>query len=225
MKKDKPGKAIIEACEGDFKGDPVEVMFNPSEYNLVYTADVSGTESTGRGKKKGETDPFFDKVKVEDFTVKLIFDAYENHKNIESGDDVRNITKKITRLMKPTSKGTAKKKPPICTFSWGKFIYKGIITKIDQRFILFLPDGTPVRVEMTVTFKAIHSQEQFEKNSGLDACRKAWTVKTGDRLDLIAALELKDATLWRKIAYENNIEDPLKFPTKNDIGKRILIPD
>ncbi len=220
----KPVKAIIQADDGPYKNDPVEVMFNPTEYNIVYSADVSGTEG-GSKNKTGEKDPFFDKVKLEDFTVKLIFDTYEYHGNNKSECDVRKITKKITRLMKPDSEGTTRKKPPVCTFRWGSFQYKGIITKIDQKFIMFLPDGTPVREEMTVTFKSIITQEQFEKYAGIGACRKAWTVKSGDRLDLIAAVELKDASLWRRIAHENNIEDPLKFPGDNDIGKRIIIPD
>ena len=221
-----PEKAIIEACDGPYKNDPVEVMFNPSEYIISYIAEVSGTESTGsETNNAGDTNPFFEKVKLADFTVKLIFDTYESHKNVEAGTDVREITKKITRLIQPLSEGNKKKKPPVCIFRWGSFNYKGIITNIQQRFILFLTDGTPIRDEMTVTFKSIITLEEFEKNNGLGACRKAWTVKSGDRLDTIAAMELKDASLWRKIAYENNIEDPLKFPLDDDIGKRIIIPD
>ena len=131
----------------------------------------------------------------------------------------------ITKLILPTAEGATNKKPPLCLFTWGKFEYKGVIHKVDQKFILFLPDGTPVREELTVIFRAVMTEEEYKKNMGLEACRKTWIVKSGDRLDLIADRELKDATLWRKIADENHIDDPMEFPGKDDIGRRIIIPD
>ncbi len=211
-----PAKAKITILDGPNVKDEIEVMFNPSEYSVVCSAQLD---------EKNKKDPTFKSVNVEDFTVKLIFDTYERHKNVESGKDVRKLTEKITRVIMPFKEGKKSKRPPICLFSWGNFAYKGIISKLDQKFILFLPDGTPVREEMTVTFKAIMTAEEYSKNMGLEACRKVWTVKSGDRLDLIADMELKDASLWRKIADENHIDDPLKFPHDSDIGRQIIIPD
>ncbi len=118
-----------------------------------------------------------------------------------------------------------KKKPPTCLFIWGNFTYKGIIYKINQKFTLFLSDGTPVRAELNVTFKALVTPEEYAKNMGMDACRKVWIVKSGDRLDLIANKALKDPALWRKIAEENNIDNPLAFPKDSDIGRILIIPD
>ncbi len=208
----KPEKAKITILDGPNKNQEINVMFNPSEYNVIYTAQI---------EEQKNKDPSFDKVKVEDFSVKLIFDTYE----MPVKTDVRKITEKIIKLIMPFAEGKKKKRPPVCLFSWGKFSYKGIISKLDEKFILFLPDGTPVREELGVTFKAIMNQEEFNKLMGLEACRKVWTVKSGDRLDLIAEMELKDASLWRKIAQENNIDNPLKFPLDVDIGRRIVIPD
>ena len=216
-------KATIMALDGPYKDIRVEVMYNPSEYNIVLSADVSGAETSGAKKEKtAEKDPFFDKVKLEDFTIKLIFDTYEYP---QGAQDVRKKAQEITRLMIPKTEGKINRKLPVCLFKWKDFEYKGIITKIDQKFILFLPDGTPVREEMTLTFKSIPNTQEIEKSKGLEACRKTWTVKTGDRLDLIAGFELKDSSLWRKIADENEIEDPLKFPGDEDIGRKIIIPD
>lgn len=227
-----PTKAIIEVLD---TGKNYSVMFNPSEYNVAFSADISAPEPpsgpTGpsggrRGEAPPQKDPFFDSIKVEDFSVKLIFDTYEKRGNFESGTDVRKTTKEIAELINPIpSSGNNKKRPPICLFTWGKFRYKGIITRVQENFILFLPDGTPVREELTLTFKAIYTKEELEKNMGLWACRKSWTVKSGDRLDIIAHIELKDASLWRKIARENHIDDPLNFPGKEDIGRKIIIPD
>ncbi len=209
-------KARITILEGDQKNQYVEAMFNPNEYNVAIAGVFSGENAK---------DPFFKETKIDDFPVKLIFDTYENHGKNESGTDVRKQTEMFTKLIMPTVEGSENKKPPLCRFSWGNFEYIGVITRIDQKFILFLPNGTPVREELSLTFKAVMAEKEYLKMMGFGACRKTWTVKSGDRLDLIASFELKDASLWRKIAEENNIDNPLLFPEKDDIGKRIIIPD
>jgi len=190
-------------------GEEIPVMFNPGEYSVTATGQLSG---------KG-TCLQFKKVDVGDFIVPLFFDTYERR------TDVRKEIEKITSLVMPTVAGKKTKQPPVCLFFWGNFSYKGIIYKIDQKFTMFLETGIPVRAELSVTFKSIVTPEEDAKFSGREACRKVWTVKSGDRLDLIAYKTLKDASLWRKIAEVNNIIDPRIFPTNNDIGKQIIIPD
>lgn len=190
-------------------GDIIEVMFNPSEYTVSTVAEL--------GKDKPTT--FFNKVALDDFTVKLIFDTYEKK------SDVRELTNRIGKLIMPTAEGAERKKPPVCLFVWGNFTYKGIVYKVIQKFTLFLSDGTPVRAELTVTLKALVTPKEYAKNMGIEACRKVWTVKSGDRLDLIANKALKDPALWRRIAEENKIDNPLAFPKDSDIGRIIIIPD
>jgi nucleoid-associated protein YgaU len=199
-------KAIIKVEE---TGEKIEVMFNPSEYTVTAQVEI----------KEEKPYPFFSKLKLDDFTVKLHFDTYEK------GTDVRVKTNQIAKLVMPTIAGKEKKKNPLCLFSWGTFIYKGLLYKITQKFTLFLPNGIPVRAEVDITFRALVTPEEYAKNMGMDACRKIWTVKSGDRLDLIANEALKDPTLWRKIAKENKIDNPRSFPEPCDIGRILIIPD
>jgi nucleoid-associated protein YgaU len=51
-----------------------------------------------------------------------------------------------------------------------------------------------------------------------------WTVKAGDKLPLIAAKVYGDPRLWRPIAEANGIDNPLRFPTPQDLGRRLLVP-
>lgn len=51
-----------------------------------------------------------------------------------------------------------------------------------------------------------------------------WTVKAGDKLPLIAAKVYGDARLWRPIAAANGIDNPLRFPRPQDLGRRLLVP-
>lgn len=189
--------------------EKIDVMFNPREYTVSTIAQLKNEGSSLE----------FEKVNVSDFSVTLLFDTYEKQ------TDVREKIEKITSLVMPTVAGKDTKQPPICLFSWGKFIYKGIIYKHDQKFTMFLPSGIPVRADLTITFKSVITTEEDAKFKGKDACRKLWTVKSGDRLDLIADRALKDVSLWRKIADENKIVDPLDFPKDDDIGRTLIIPD
>jgi nucleoid-associated protein YgaU len=49
-------------------------------------------------------------------------------------------------------------------------------------------------------------------------------IKVGDRLPAIAAEVYGDPRLWRVIAEANEIDDPLRFPTPQDVGRVILVP-
>ena len=205
--------------------DVINVMFNPNEYTISTSAEMDDKKDDKGSNKTKDMIPFFNKVSVADFTVKLIFDTYEKHDIYPANSDVRNITKKIAKLVMPTVEGAEKKKPPVCLFVWGSFKYKGVIHKLDQKFTLFNKDGIPVRAELMVTFKSVAMPQEYAKNMGIEACRKLWIVKKGDRLDIIAHQMLKDPHLWRKIADENNIENPFTFPKDDDIGRILKIPD
>jgi len=51
-----------------------------------------------------------------------------------------------------------------------------------------------------------------------------WTVKSKDRLPMIAAKVYGEPRLWRLIADANDIDNPLRFPAADDIGRNIRIP-
>jgi nucleoid-associated protein YgaU len=50
------------------------------------------------------------------------------------------------------------------------------------------------------------------------------TIKAGDHLPVIAAEVYGDPRLWRSIAEANDIDDPIRFPTPQDVGRVILVP-
>lgn len=187
----------------------ISVMFNPNEYTVSYEAKY-----TGEGDNKQ-----FLVSEIPEFKVSLFYDTYEKR------SDVRGETLKVTSLLYPKIFGKSTKRPPVCLFLWGGFIYQGVLTKIEQKFTMFLENGTPVRSILDVTFMQEEGHKKILKAMGLEACRKLWIVKSGDRLDLIANQALKDPLKWRKIAETNRIVNPLGFPSKNDIGRTLVIPD
>ncbi len=200
-------KAKIIPLEGG--GAPIEVMFNPNEYTISFEATYTGEDS----KKQ------FVKTEIPDFNVTLFYDTYEK------GTDVRKETVKVTSLLYPTVSGKSTKKPPTCLFIWGGFTYRGILKKVNQKFTMFRSNGVPVRSTLDITFETEQLKMKVEEDKGLQACRKLWTVKSGDRLDLIANQALRDPSQWREIAKLNKIANPFNFPSKNDFGRTLVIPD
>ncbi|MDP4181343.1 MAG: peptidoglycan-binding protein LysM [Bacillota bacterium] len=198
--------------EDDSGSNHIEVMFNPNEYTVSYEAKYNGEND----KKQ------FKITQMPEFKVSLFYDTYEKN---GTGEDVRKETNKIVLLMKPSSSKKKTKLPPECVFSWGLFNYRGVVTRVDQRFTMFLGNGIPVRAIVDVTFTSNLLDKEVDVFKGLEACRKLWTVKSGERLDLIANAALKDPLKWRKIAEANNIVNPVGFPGSDDIGRILLIPD
>jgi hypothetical protein len=194
---------------GENSKEEIEVMYNPNEYTVSYEAKYSGEDDKKQYKK----------TEMSEFKVSLFYDTYEKK------TDVRKDTNKIVLLMKPTVSGKNTKHPPECEFLWGLFSYRGLVTRVDQKFTMFLNTGIPVRATLDVTFSSNLLDKEVDIFKGMEACRKLWTVKSGERLDLIAKQALKDPLKWRKIAEANRIVNPIGFPEKNDIGRILVIPD
>lgn len=180
----------------------IEVSFNPSEYSV----DLSNND-------------LLTNVEVNDFTTTLFFDTFEQ------GSDVREKTNPISALIFPTEEIKEIKRPPICRFEWGSFVYRGVVKEIKNKFTMFSSSGFPVRAELTLTLKSVLTAAEKKKLIAQEACRKLWRVRSTDRLDLIAYKTKKDVSKWRQIAEINDIKRPLSFPSPEDYGRILIIPD
>jgi len=97
-------------------------------------------------------------------------------------------------------------RPPLCEVWWGNVrLIEGPLTSLTQQFTRFLPDGTPVRANLSCTFTDA-SIDNGELNS--NDVQKTHTVRLGDTLQAIADRCYGDATRWRFIAEANDIDDP-----------------
>lgn len=181
-------------------------------------AKRSGRKESSKEKNFGKK-PYFCGTEKSQFTVTLFYDTYE------AGSDVTEETDVIKELLIPSVSGKSGKHPPICKFRWNNFEYRGIITNLDQKFTMFLSNGQPVRAELTLTFSPIYTAEEEKTLLGREACRRLWTVKSGDRLYLIANKIYKNPMLWPVIAEYNNIENPLTFPEREHLGMELVLPD
>src|SRR6185312_11167133 len=114
-------------------------------------------------------------------------------------DDVRALTSQVTGLMNIVPSTHA---PPILLFTWASLSFTCVLARATQRFIMFLPDGTPVRARLQVTFNEFTNAELESKEIKRETVdySKIYTVAQDETLATIAWRTYGNPRLWRAIA-------------------------
>jgi nucleoid-associated protein YgaU len=199
-------KATIQRYDPDTGelGSEIKVLFNPTEYRLSKSNQFAEVAIPGL-----EAPPIqFVRGAARALSMQLFFDTYEQ------GGDVRDYTDQVIELLAIDPDLHA---PPVCLFSWGDLIFVGVLERAEQRFSLFFSDGTPARATVDVTFKE-YFDHPGERQSADYA--KVYVVHRGDTLSAIAGRKYGDPALWRPIAEENEMDDPLSLRP----GQVLVIP-
>jgi hypothetical protein len=204
-------KAVITPLDGK----DIPVLFNPTQYQVTEANQFAEVGIPGVGAPPLQ----FVRGTARTLSMQLFFDTYDPVQDgVKQGSNVRNYTDQIVNLLALNSKTHS---PPICRFSWAHLTFVGVLEKADQTFTLFMPDGTPVRATVDVTFKEL-GQEQADQARDLFSAdfAKHYVVRRGDTLSNIAADQYGDPALWRPIAEENELDDPLAL----EPGQSLVIP-
>jgi nucleoid-associated protein YgaU len=200
------------------------IFFNPSEYQLERRVDWKETNNRGVDLPQLQ----FDKGGRRSLKMSLTFDTYERLTEKGVPEDVRKYTGQIAKLAEVDG---AKKRPPVCTITWGPTVnpyaglpFKGVLESLTQKFTMFLANGTPVRATLEVQFKEweapARQQRRNPRGSGSPLEPKRRVVREGDALWRIAAEEYGDPAHWRPIAAANNITAPRVL----EPGTELIIP-
>jgi len=112
--------------------------------------------------------------------------------------------------------------PPLVDFAWGDLITDpALVTSVTVTYTHMLPNGTPVRMSAKVTLEAtLKDKPATNPTSGGRTNRKTHTLLAGESLATVAYAEFNDAALWRAIAEENEIDDPMRMTA----GSVLLLP-
>ncbi|MEV6115947.1 LysM peptidoglycan-binding domain-containing protein [Streptomyces sp. NPDC052109] len=209
-------------------GDSFTVMFNPEELKLD-----QGNSYAEIGVPGLDAPPVqYIRGKARALSMELFFDTYE------ASTDVRAHTGPIVRLLDKQPQTQA---PPVLLFSLGSFQFRCVLVDANQRFTMFLRNGTPVRAILSVRFQEFVTTDVEVRrgiffasptasavvNQAVSVARSVTreeptvhTVVEGDTLSGLAGSYLGDPALWRDIADANRITDPLAL-TPNT---RLVIP-
>lgn len=210
-------KAIIT---NTVTGERVPVMFNPEEYSV--SRDINYAQAAIFGLSA----PLLQFVhgNMQTLEMELFLDTYESHREgnrtlNEAGEDVRRLTRKLTDLMNINPDTHA---PPVLLFTWASLSFTCVLARATQRFIMFLPDGTPVRARLQVTFNEFLNTELEVKEIKRQTAdySKLHVVMQGETLSMIAFRQYGNPALWRPIALLNGLDDTRSLP----VGLRLLVP-
>jgi hypothetical protein len=199
--------------------DFIEVCFNPKEYALDKTVEWTAEKAFADAEK-----PQIGQPKAMTLSVTLQFDTYEERVSVR--DKYLRKLERMTLLQgKPEKKEKQDQReehhPPVILFVWGRFTFKGVIETLQQKYTMFLSDGTPVRADAVLKIRNVI--DVFDEDATVERAKnkqpKIHTVAQNDRLDLIADKYFKDPKRWSQIADWNRVVDPVGI-TDGD-GNRI----
>jgi hypothetical protein len=119
---------------------PVDVQFNPASLRLQLTNDTAGGRTQGHQAEQH----------LGEGSTQLTFDLHFD--TADTGENVRKQVELVEQFVKASVPGS-KKAPPRVKFSWGEFIFEGVMTGLQEEIDLFSASGVPLRSKVGVTIK------------------------------------------------------------------------
>lgn len=193
----------------------IPVLFNPEEYQLSRAVNYAKLTVPGLDN------PILQYINGSQttLTLTLFFDTQNAFIPQDSSQDVRDHTNPIMNALWIDGSLHA---PPSVSFCWGSFSFTGVITNAKQSFILFLPDGMPVRARLELTFESLQTVPDDKKQSPFESPdrTKIRFLEQEAALWRLACAEYGDPRHWRRIAEANGIHNPRKCQA----GQSIRVP-
>lgn len=203
----------IPGLGAEDKDSEITFMFNPTEYRISQTANI--THAPQVFDPGGDIE--YTSTSGLTVSMQLFFDDFASMK----GD----VTPKISKLLAWQYPDKAKNAgPPYVKFEWGNTQltnFKGVITSLNISYTLFGKDGTPIQAKVDLTLDGkIDPPPGTNPTSHATDMRRVHSVVQGETIAMIAFAELGRSGYWRAIAAANDIDDPLRIRP----GQALLIP-
>lgn len=205
-------KLIIE---GEGSPKTIDVLFNPSEYQLTDGASYS------EKKIPGLDGPVMQYISGDatELSVSLFLDTYVPKTPSllpasipgMGGSDSTDVSKITKEIAEATYINGSLHRPPKVTFQWGSLNFEGVVTKVNHTYTMFTESGMPVRAKVNLTFKSLISPTDTRRKSPFESPdrTKYRTIRDGTQLWDLAYAEYGDPDMWKVIARENGIMNPL----------------
>jgi Contractile injection system tube protein len=194
-------------------GKKIDVQFNPDTLKVTYANQVVQPE--GGNQAAGTSGRQFVGAGTTKLALTLWFDVTAMTSN--PVDDVRRLTKDVIHFMTPkaSEQDATKLAPPGTRFSWGSFIFDGMVEGLEESLEFFSSEGKPLRASITLTLsqqKILVSTFEGDGAAKRPGAREFAKAKQGDSLQSMAGDSGKGGD-WQGIAAANAIEDPLRMDT------------
>jgi Contractile injection system tube protein len=210
-------KAKLIELEQDFTkeksgGQNVTVQFNPDSLKVTFANQL--VQPQGGDQAAGNTGRQFVGAGTTKLALTLWFDVTAMTE--EAVDDVRRLTSQVIFFMTPQKDQQDPEKlvPPGVRFSWGTFLFDGMVEGLEESLEYFAPDGKPLRASIGLTLsqqKILVSEFKGDgKVPSTPGNKPLNSAKSGDNVQSMAGSKGKSGG-WQGIAAANGIEDPLRL--------------
>jgi phage tail protein X len=185
--------------------NPFPVWINPSSYTRNTRIKYNDRQAQGSSGPS----PVFNRVGSEDLSFELIFDA-TGVVPLPPGQTayVHGVADGVGQLVALTSRlnGTIHS-PNYLILAWAQLQFTCVLTSMKINYTLFMPDGTPLRAKVAVSFQSFLSESQRAKaaNKMSPDMTHLVTVTAGDTLPLLCFKIYGDSGFYMKVAAFNGL--------------------
>ncbi len=185
-------------------GQPFGVWINPSSYSRTTHVRYNDRQAQGSAGPS----PEFNRVAAEQISFELIFDA-TGVIPAPTGQSYSNgVSDAIGQLITLTATlNGASHSPNYLVLSWGQLQFQCVLTSLDVNYTLFMPDGTPLRAKVNVSFQSYTSETQLAKeaNKRSPDVTHVVTFTQGDTLPLLCYRIYGDSRFYPQVAAVNGL--------------------
>jgi hypothetical protein len=207
-------------------GKSVTVQFNPDSLKLAFANAIQNNNTTSNaGTPAAEPGAAADQAQgtqgrqfvgagTTKLTVQLWFDVNATAEGQERVDDVRRLTQEVIYFITPKkAKSDANRfLPPGLRFSWGSFLFDGLVDSIEESIEFFSPEGKPLRAsialgmsQQTILVAEFQGDGRAAGRPRLPGVSPMTPAAAGSTLQGLAA---SAGAAWQDIAVANGIENP-----------------
>ncbi|MEH1993124.1 CIS tube protein [Nostoc sp.] len=206
-----------------------EAMFNPESYSLKYEnvyQKYQGVNTSGRTAKYSLSKP-------QKLSLKLILDdtgvadyglsGFATAAFLGKLKGTKDIYKQVNRFLQLTTYMDGKShEPKFLKIEWGDLNFDCRLESVDVNYTLFNRSGQPIRAELeTVFIGDIQDSKRIkQENKNSPDLSHAKTVKSGDKLPLMAQEIYGNSAYYIQLSRANNLNNFRKLKT----GTTIKLP-
>lgn len=187
-------------------GGAFAVQYNP--VNFKFDKPVSWKEHDEQGQ---ESKLEFQKVQPATISMELTFDTTHNDNDVR-----KSWVNKLLQMTNPTvpdEGDTEKMRPPIVEFSWGEFMFVGVVESVNATYSMFSQQGNPIRAKASVKMKEWTPRNTYSFGGGGGGLStekvQLVTVQAGQTLSQIASAN--NTTMQAILNCNPQISDPLNI--------------
>ncbi|WP_076414635.1 peptidoglycan-binding protein [Shewanella sp. UCD-KL12] len=193
-------KLTIETEDASSK---FELMLNPSNFNHNYTIKYDNKKNKSLGTSSSESKFAGYDAESVDFTT--VIDGTGVIKTTKAID----VSKQISDLKQIVYNYVGKKhEPNVVNVIWGTLYFVCRLTSFKVEYVLFKPDGTPLRAKVSLAFSGFmtNKEEALKSKRSSPDLTHVIEFKSGDTLPLLCQQVYEDDSYYMQVARFNNLD-------------------